>query len=646
MLQRWLAPVLAQTDGERALAAVREVARHHRIQASPGYDAAVAWLTGALSEGGISYAIERVPADGRTALLGCVMPEGWSCEHASAALVAPGTASRPQAADRSTPREPLADFAAEPLSLVQRSTPAAGRYPLVALPGDADGSRAEHYAGVDVRGRVVLTEGPVQRVHALAVLERGAAGLLSYGRRLVPPARTRETDRDSLAYTSFWWGGDEPRGWGFVASPNRGAALARRLATGEAIELEADIRTRRYATTIPLVTATIPGTLPGEVLLTSHLCHPHPGANDNGSGVAATLEAMRVLATLARNGELPARRRTIRTLWMPEFTGTYGWLAGDPGRAAHTLAALNLDMVGEDQAACASEQLLERSPHFTGSFADELVRQVRHATRGADAGDAWRARETPYSGGSDHALWLDPGIGVPCPMLIQWPDRFYHSSYDTPERCDPRSLAHAARIGVVYAAFLAGAGEAERTWLAGQLERAAVREMRLALDAAEPEAAARAARLRGQRALASLSRFGEDGGLEATLAAGAEILEGAFESEVLPRLPGAGHARASRADDRIPFRRQRTLLAPMRSLQAGWLELPAASRERWNELDRDAAGGSTALDLAWFACDGRRTLDEILGALADEGVETRRETLESFFALAVELGTAGWRTDG
>ena len=48
-------------------------------------------------------------------------------------------------------------------------------------------------------------------------------------------------------------------------------------------------------------------------------------------------------------------------------------------------------------------------------------------------------RESAYSGGSDHALWLDPGIGVPCPLLIQWPDRFYHSSLDGPGRCDPVS---------------------------------------------------------------------------------------------------------------------------------------------------------------------------------------------------------------
>src|SRR5262249_30426222 len=157
-------------------------------------------------------------------------------------------------------------------------------------------------------------------------------------------------------------------------------------------------------------------------------------------------EAARALAAAARAGALASGRRGIRFLWMPEFTGTYAWLGRDPARAARTCAALNLDMVGEDQGACGSTQRVEGAPHFLGSFADELVARIRDAT--APAG--LRATEEPYGGGSDHAVWIDPAIGVPCPMLIQWPDRYYHSNLDSPARCDPGALAHAARIAAVY----------------------------------------------------------------------------------------------------------------------------------------------------------------------------------------------------
>lgn len=640
MIEPWLEVLRPRVRGERALDAVREIARHHRIQASPGYDDAARWLAGTLADEGFDVRIEEVAADGRSAYLGCVMPEGWSARTATADLVAAGT------------RERIADFASEPLSLVQRSAPARGTYPLVAL---ADGTEREHYEGVDVRGRVVLTEGAVQRVHQLAVVERGAAGLLAYGRRLVPPARTREHDRDSLAYTSFWWGGDEPRGWGFVASPARGEALAARLARGEPLSLDVTIESRRFATQVPLVTATLPGEWPGEVLLTAHLCHPKPGANDNASGVAAALEALRALGALADAGHLPRSRRTIRVLWMPELTGTYAWLAGAEARASSTIAALNLDMVGEDQAACGSEQLLERAPHFAASFADELARLVRHATRPphdpARDGEL-RAREVPYSGGSDHAIWIDPAIGVPCPMLIQWPDRFYHSNLDAPNRCDPRALAHAALFAATYAAGLAAADATSLAWMASRIERAAQRDLRAALEAPEPRRAVRVARRRAHLALASLGRFVPGAPdaeaaretLARELVAATEAIEGTVDAEIAPALAGQLPEPArERRCPRVPVRRQHAPLAAMRSLQAGWLAVEDGVREAWRAMERDVPGGSTTLELAWMACDGSRSVDAIAACLADEGTDVDAAVLERFFDGAVALGAADWR---
>lgn len=628
MYEAWVERLRPHVRGARALEMVCEIARHHRIQSSPGYDDAAAWLVTALERAGIEHEVVRVPGDGRTAFHGCVMPQGWACDRAVADLAGAGGRRR------------VADFAAEPLSLVQRSTSVQGRFALVAV---ARGDRDADYEGLDVTGRVVVTEGPVQRVHEMAVVRRGAAGLLAYGRRLVPPARTRDDDRDSIAYTSFWWGGDEPRGWGFVVSPALGGEIANRLAEGERLWLEADIRSRRFDTTIPLVSARLPGSRPGEVLLTAHLCHPRPGANDNASGVAAVLEAMRALAA----AELPAARRTVRALWMPEFTGTYAWLGSVPSAPARTVAALNLDMVGEDQEACRSVQCLERAPHFAASFADELAREIRATA--APAG--LRAQEVPYSGGSDHAVWLDPAIGVPCPMLIQWPDRYYHSSLDGPERVDPRSLAHAALTAAAYAATLAVAGAETLESLALVIERQGVRRMRLALDAAEPAAAARAARARALTALASLARLVPGApdeapaarALERAVTAGAEAIEGAWEGEIAPALPPAPAAPAPSGARRVPVRVQRAPLAPMRSLQAGVLALEGAAREALDALDRDFPGGSVAMDLAWFACDGVRDLAAIATCVTDEGAECDAGALAALFEFAVAIGAAAWR---
>jgi len=641
VFERLLEAARGATDGARALADVVAIARFHRIQSTAGYDEAARWLTSALTDAGYRPERIEVPADGHRRALGFPLPEGWRCAHAHAHVHGRGG------------RELLADFARAPLSIVQRSDSAKGRWPLVRLDSLTDLSR------VEVRDCVVLTPGPVQRVHARAVLEAGAAGLVTDGRRLMPPVRTEAHDRDSLTYTSFWWAEDEPRGWGVVVSPNRGADLRERLDAGERLEVEVDFACERHATTIPLITTTLPGTLPGEVLVTGHLCHPLPGANDNASGAAAVLETARVLRHLAESGVLPAERRTIRFLWMPEFTGTYAWQAHAGASASATLAAINLDMVGERQVDCGSTFLLEQAPHFLGSFADELLARVRHAAQdwvrdfsGEGHYSLVRMAEVPYSGGSDHALWLDPAVGVPCPMLIQWPDRYYHTDLDTPDRVDPASLAHAVRSAAGYAATIAAAGPSELRGLTTLVGRGARRRMLAALDRPSPREAAETERERGLRALASLGRFTlglpADHALardwQTLLPLAVEELEGFWESEIEPALrhepvvaPVIGGA--------VPVRRLEALLSPIRSLLPGWRGLDASAREAFLALEGRMPGGSTALDLAWFACDGERSVEAIARLLAREGHPVPVPELTAWFDGLAHLDLIQWRPE-
>ena len=70
MFHELLADVRGEASGERALDMVRALTRHHRVQASPGLDAASGWLAGQLEAAGLAVDVERVPADGRTRRLG------------------------------------------------------------------------------------------------------------------------------------------------------------------------------------------------------------------------------------------------------------------------------------------------------------------------------------------------------------------------------------------------------------------------------------------------------------------------------------------------------------------------------------------------------------------------------------------------
>jgi len=641
MFESLSSAVRREVSGERALEAVRALAGFHRVQASPGYDEAAAWMARQLEPLGLEIEVEHVPGDGRTRALGVPMPRGWSCTRAEAALV--GAAGR----------EPLCDYAAEPLSLVLRSASARGRYPLVAV---ADGSQDAHYDGIDVRGAVVLAAGPVHRVHELAVVERGAAGLLTDGRRLLPPVREESDERDAIPYTSFWWVGDQPRGWGFVVSPERGTRLRERLRVGEPLALEVEIDAREFDTRIPLLSARLPGSGPGDVLLLAHLCHPRPSANDNASGAAAVLETARVLAGLRHRGELPPGPRGVRFLWVPELTGTCAWLAADPDRAARTLAALNLDMVGEAQDRCGSTLLVEHPPCFAASFASDLLLRVRAEAldwvptySGPGHYSLTRVAEVPYAGGSDHAVLIDPAIGVPCPMLIQWPDRFYHSSHDTPDQTDPRSLALAARCAATYAGFLAAAGPDQAEWLLGVVGRAARRRCLTALDRLDAPRAAAAERWRGRTALESCRRL--DPGAVAVREA-VEAFERFCDAEgVAGEDPGVPAADAKRRGA-TPRRRVGAPLDFLRHRLPGYAQLPREAREAFLRFEASVPGGSAALDVAWFACDGRRTVDEIARlvwlecgvALGADRAASGGPGLSEFFEWTSRLGVSEWVT--
>jgi hypothetical protein len=210
--------------------------------------------------------------------------------------------------------------------------------------------------------------------------------------------------------------------------------------------------------TMPLVTGVIPGRCPDEVLVQAHLCHPRPGANDNLSGVAAAVGAAAAISTLRRQGWEPACG--IRFLWAPEFVGTAAYLheAEAGSRWRRPRAAVNLDMVGENQARCGGPLILECAPdHVPSSLAAlaERCLELLPAPRsfaGSVPAPVRNWQVTPFAGPSDHCLFADRSVAVPAVQLGHWPDRFYHSSADTLDCVDAEELR---RAGVVAAATAA-----------------------------------------------------------------------------------------------------------------------------------------------------------------------------------------------
>jgi aminopeptidase YwaD len=460
-----------ECSGIRAYQAIADISRHHRIQASPGFRRAAEYVYEQLVEADIQADILRYPADTETVFWGAHSFQEWDARSGTLHLIDPQNQARK-----------LADYREIPISLIQRSAAFDGEVEVVALD---KGEEPDEYKDLDLAGKVALARGSLRRVYDLAVLRRGAVGILFDGMAEVEQVRPSWTLPDAVQYTSFWWSGDEQKCFGFALSPREGERLRRLIQKRRdegagPVRVRAHIDARLYDGTIEVVSATIAGEKRSEeeIVLVGHLCHPQPSCNDNASGAAAVLEVARSLQHLIAAGKLSRPDRTLRFLWVPEMTGSYAFLA-DPAnepRIPHMIAGLNLDMVGQDQIKCGSSFLVEYPPDALPSFAPDLLVRLREMLlpqvktyTNLGGYPLFRCAVTPFSGGSDHYIFSDPSVGVPMPMIIQWPDRFYHTTADTLDKVDPAMLGNTCVLSAAYVYWLAQAGEPEARWLASEM---------------------------------------------------------------------------------------------------------------------------------------------------------------------------------
>jgi hypothetical protein len=393
--------------------------------------------------------------------------------------------------------------------------------------------------------------------------------------------------------------------------------------------------------------------------MVSHLCHPRPGANDNASGAAALLETAATLARLIGQGVLPAPGRGIRFIWVPEMTGTFAWLAAQEAevRSGRWLAGLNLDMVGADQ--CLTNGLCEfvSLPAAGAAFADHLLNWLRQPFS-----DGIRYKEAPFASGSDHYILSDPSVGIPTPMINDWPDKFYHTSVDTPDKVSPTALARSGALAALYAYWLSAAGPADAAWLghlmvsrfaaqAGQ-EAAATGEKLATLRSMAERALVWAdyRRLsafhaeRSDAALASLHRLGiEPAALVAaqSRAAGAAATEEGYVRSLL----SAEEAQSTPPAEVTGWRAEAAILIPRRlapgpidvgmALQA---DSPALRPVYWQLKDEagDALHVGDALLQYW--ADGQHSVADIADRVALETGQPMGEVALRYFKLLAEAG--------
>jgi hypothetical protein len=259
-------------DPGLAMADVHAICAHDRYQASAGITAAADYVADrARAAGLVDVTVLSFPADGAKRWWTYHAPQSWTPVRATLAVAGTAVVSYPD----------------QPYSLAAYSAPTqrGGRpLPLVRF--------SAVRAGADPRGALIVADEPVS-LGALAAVMTAAGAVAVAADPLGGLAHRAPAQVGRL---------ELPAGSGLAAFSVTAAQLSRLLNAADAgMTALADVELDAAVSAMPVVTGWLPGTgraePDAELLLSAHLCHPRPGANDNASGVAALLGIARVLAS-------------------------------------------------------------------------------------------------------------------------------------------------------------------------------------------------------------------------------------------------------------------------------------------------------------------------------------------------------------
>ncbi|MDR1330974.1 MAG: M28 family peptidase [Tannerella sp.] len=477
--------IVGESSGEQAYYHVMELAPYEMNRTADEYRGELhetKYVSARLREYGLPHAeVERI---GRSST--------WDGVSASLWETGPRTAK-------------IADYADLAATLAQGSASASVEAQLAWI----GRGTAREIAEAGVRGKIAVTEAAGARVQT-DLIEAGAVGIISFysPRPLVDPLQV--PNAAIRAGTPLFC---------FNLPPRDGHVLRDRLLAGEAITVRARVETTEVEVDNQIPTCLIPGTDPeaGEIIITAHLFEGYVklGANDNNSGAAAILDMARTLNRLISTGAIPAPRRGIRFLWIPEISGTAAWAGRHPDAVARALCCLNLDMVGLWLSRSESLFCLQRTtmgnPHYVNDVAESFFHYVGATNKQFLATGAGRPEAlkpvfsatgshdpfyyaiSAHYGSSDHEVFNDFGVGLPSLMLITWPDNYYHTSGDRPSILDPTQLRRATVIAASAAYLVASAGENEALAIAADVAANAARRIALARQRAATDISGAAA---------------------------------------------------------------------------------------------------------------------------------------------------------
>lgn len=343
---------------------------------------------------------------------------------------------------------------------------------------------------VDVKGKIVFAETHPARIFKTAVVEGGAFGLITYNNPdyLQPEKNTTSIQFRSIPLDSI------SKSWGIAMSFEAKERLKSSLSKGKT-SLNVKVETNIYPSEELTIVADIKGNdLPNERLaFSAHI--QEPGANDNASGVGATLEMASVAAKIVKEGKF-VPKRTLTFLWGDEIVSTRRYVQEDSVRAKDIKWGISLDMVGENTDITGGIFLIEKmpdpsaiwtrgndkhsewggrplkiedmTPHYLNDFVIEKFKE-----QGKRAN--WEVNTNPYEGGSDHVPFLRGNI--PSVLFWHFTDQFYHTDNDRIDKVSKTTLINVATAALVSAFELVNSDENTAKVVLKTIENAAINRL-------------------------------------------------------------------------------------------------------------------------------------------------------------------------
>ncbi|UCG01121.1 MAG: DUF4910 domain-containing protein [Candidatus Heimdallarchaeota archaeon] len=428
--------VMNEVSSPSIMNMISQISQFHRIQGSKGYLEAAKFVRSVLEENGLESTLYEFPANGKWEHWGWKAPISWDIKSAECWLIKPI-------------KKRLCRYDDVPMSVITHSYACDFEATLVDI---GKGDKAENYERA--KGKVALITGSPRRIFHLAA-QHDVKGLIIHPN----PERTANLGANTVQYDGFWPNADNLSQVtsGFSISHSQALELQKYLESNNEVRVHFKIDAEfSQEGKLHVLESEIKGsTYPNEeVIIIAHLCHPASSANDNASGSATLAEIAINLNRLIYQGIFPRPERTIRFLWVPEFSGTIHWLKkyDDQLKSKQIISVFNLDMVGESPKiigapltincpSCATPSYLKALLNIAAKYVSE------HKPIYDEKGRIYQLnyRLKPFAGGSDHLIFNDKYFSIPS-VMFGHEDPFHHSSADSIDKVDPFECKSVATI--------------------------------------------------------------------------------------------------------------------------------------------------------------------------------------------------------